>query len=793
MTRTLRALLSLSLVWASSPLPAFAADVQKGVPGVPTRALALQRPAASVPSVPLARAAFPVLGSAAAPVAVEAAVAVEVSAAAAKGETKDSSAGVFSFLKTAVVDAFSGTRVFDAAKPSAEFAGPVGAMGLRPLQKPNLPQGVTLDQGPAAPAASIKKLQSGRMSFNRELSADPASEQDVERALRAIIDREAVVFESVKSQDLRTVHVRLIKGKAGLADTIYAVFQQQSAGIAVDGSQISFMIKVIAGKPVIVDAETKVFPNLSVQTAAKYNDDELKTRAERKLNLPQGAGVEYTFIERKILFLGNAWRAVNLYAIDGAVEYNGLMSAVDVNSGEAFAWDARHGIAALPPIVSPAASFPAGGARASVVRSPSNGKADVYLEGQGENKDTRPNGKPELVNLPLPHIYATIDGQKMTATKDGGIPTNATGELKAKLEGRWAVVNDQQRKPVEIAATVKDGENVIVANADVDDLTRINQINMYVWISKIHDWWSERLQGDKRIDRQLPLNVNINQDCNAYYTPGRPSLNFFKESRRCSDTGRPGIGAHEYGHFVDDMLGGIKNGGMSEGWGDIGSMFLLGTPIIGDGFLKGQNPSYIRHGENNYQYGKWDEVHDQGQAWMGFAWKLRKALIAKLGEAAGSAAAEALIVPTILAKASDIPGQIAKVLLNAQDKDGKALHEDEIRAAAKAHGIDLPGKKKAQPSLWSRLLSAFSTSASVEVITVSGQTRYVYVKASSEELVRLQGAIDTALSKQTMEYRGVAHAVAPDAKQLTIALAGDAASMDYAVRQIKRLAGVDEN
>jgi hypothetical protein len=278
-----------------------------------------------------------------------------------------------------------------------------------------------------------------------------------------------------------------------------------------------------------------------------------------------------------------------------------------------------------------------------------------------------------------------VDG-KFTGQING-----AEGTFTATLEGKWAKVVDTNRRPVKISATLKAGDgNVVFANEADADLGTIDQVNTYISITRIHDWWSTRLKGDKRIDRQIPVNVNINQDCNAYYTPGRPSLNFFHESEDCSDTGRPGVSAHEYGHFVDDMIGGIVNGGMSEGWGDIGSMFLLGTPIIGEGFLKHRDPSWIRHGENTYQYNENDEVHDQGQAWMGFAWKLRKALIATLGEAAGAAEAEALIVPTLFSKANDIPAQMAQVLLAGMDRDGTIRYEKEIRAAAKAHGIDLP-------------------------------------------------------------------------------------------------------
>jgi hypothetical protein len=145
------------------------------------------------------------------------------------------------------------------------------------------------------------------------------------------------------------------------------------------------------------------------------------------------------------------------------------------------------------------------------------------------------------------------------------------------------------------------------------------------------------------------------------------------------------------------MTGGIVNGGASEGWGDMLSMYSLNNPIIGVHFLKKPRPDadgnlvdYIRNGENHYQYNESDEVHQQGQAWMGFGWKLRKQFMSDLGDAAGAALAESLVLPVMFAKASNIPAIIAQVLLADMDANGNMPHEATIRATAALHGITLP-------------------------------------------------------------------------------------------------------
>jgi len=205
----------------------------------------------------------------------------------------------------------------------------------------------------------------------------------------------------------------------------------------------------------------------------------------------------------------------------------------------------------------------------------------------------------------------------------------------------------------------------------------------------------------------IVVKSNIDDECNAYYTPGSPSLNFFKSSANCVNSAYDTVADHEYGHYWDDMTGGIMNGGLSEGWGDTLSMYSLNNPVVGEHFLKNPGPDgkdYIRDGRNTYKYNEYDEVHDQGQAWQGFNWKLRAAMMQKLGDAAGAAMAESLVLPTMFAKAATIPDAIAQVLVNAMKKDGTLAFEKDIRAIALLHGVTLP--QGPASSLVARLVDA---------------------------------------------------------------------------------------
>ncbi len=880
MKKNLSLCLAAAILWsaAAPAAPAFAAEIEGRAPVALTGAPAALQPAAlpgamalptsSISEVP-GGAATSNFGLPAAETAAQAApeaqpayaresVAASVETAA-YGETKDApvTRSLIGRLRAALRTHLAGTVLFDASATRSEISpSAVGVTGLRPLPAPSI-KGLRLDQPPTLPVAHRNLGFTASPSNSIQLPIAPINESTVENALRRFVDSEPARFK-VSSKELKTVHVKFMAGHGDQADSYFATFVQAKDGLAIDGSGLTVMVKVINGLAEVVDVDAHLFPTLTVDTGAKLNDDELKQKAEQKLQLPQSGNPEYTLLGRKILFLGAKWRAVNVYAVANVKEARGIMVAVDVATGESFAWDARHGVM-LPGIQrgpshtnnhilayrgpladeqveSVKAALKAAGIEKvkvnqlkavkmtlilvegsneaaikaaldglalkpfSITREqvyqPANagGLQPVAAEASGEahataeNKDTRPNGQPELIEQSLPHLNVTVGGEETQTDADGKFTASKDGAFSASLEGKWAAIHDDAGQPVKIVGDVKAGQpNIVIARSASDDLLTLNQLNMYIWISRIHDWWSQRLGGDKRIDQQIPVNVNINDECNAYYTPGTPSLNFFKESSRCSDTGRPGVGAHEYGHFVDDMLGGILNGGMSEGWGDIGSMFLLGTPIIGDGFLKGQNPSYIRHGENNYQYNKWDEVHAQGQAWMGFAWKLRKALIAKLGEAEGSKAVESLIIPTIFTKARDIPGQMAKVLLNATTKDGSILHEAEIRAAAKAHGITLPGDKGSltiqsasagSPVGFNMVLRGDGSLISVRRFRLDGDAAAV-AKAKEEAL--------RALSLAHIDYRDLKWEITGGGSHVQFRLQGSRQAVDYMAQQIERL------
>ncbi len=185
------------------------------------------------------------------------------------------------------------------------------------------------------------------------------------------------------------------------------------------------------------------------------------------------------------------------------------------------------------------------------------------------------------------------------------------------MSGPFVNILDTTGKTLTINVTLKRSpatapiQAVFAPDATINDENAIAQVSAFHKVNLAYNFLKERKLTTEQMDKNpITVRTNVDDECNAYYTPGSPSLNFFKSSANCVNSAYDTVADHEYGHYWDDMTGGIMNGGLSEGWGDTVSMYLLNNPVIGEHFLKNPGPDgkdYIRHGENTYQYNEFDE------------------------------------------------------------------------------------------------------------------------------------------------------------------------------------------
>ncbi len=566
-----------------------------------------------------------------------------------------------------------------------------------------------------------------------ELHVNPKDEFAVERVLREKIDLQKSRL-GISSLDLSTVYVTAHSGSPNRADTLYAYFRQKkdvrTAGgslisLPIWGAHVAATIKVVKGRAFLVSLHSNLYSEVDLPPKAILKDEDLGEAVRARF--ADSSETLIRFLGRAIVERRGRWTAVNLYRKKGLP----LTIAADLFSGDIFIWnnDGDSNSLGLPPDIAehlrPVVA-PKVGNQMSSLRLTSTRKAEGQVLVLAESNDHRPGGKMVLSPQPLPYLHLTIGGREYTTDENGRFSSeigDAETTVKARLSGLFTEVVNEKGEPIEISARIHKGsDNVVVFNPEGMDPLIVNQANAYVADSRHRAWLRGILNSDHRLDYRTTIRVNSPESGNAWYSSESGDIHSDRASEEYSDAGKIGIFFHEMTHKADDMIhnppagffmnmlkrarayfsyhyklpvldhpaGIMPNEGLGEGWGDIVSMFMLDTPLIGEGLLKKQNPDWIRNGENNYQFNPQDEVHQQGLAWMGFAWDLRKSLIESLGKNEGARIAAELIIPVIFGYMPDIPSAITHVLLNGMDRDGNILYEEHIRASAKAHGIDLP-------------------------------------------------------------------------------------------------------
>ena len=124
-------------------------------------------------------------------------------------------------------------------------------------------------------------------------------------------------------------------------------------------------------------------------------------------------------------------------------------------------------------------------------------------------------------------------------------------------------------------------------------------------------------------DKPLPSHTNLSRSCNAHWDSRAGTINFYSGNSQCANTGLiSDIIYHEWGHGLDAKTGGIKDGAYSEGFGDIMSMLITKSPIIGIGF--GLNGRVVRNLEPDkiYPQDAKGGVHAEGQVIGSTFWDL---------------------------------------------------------------------------------------------------------------------------------------------------------------------------
>jgi len=253
--------------------------------------------------------------------------------------------------------------------------------------------------------------------------------------------------------------------------------------------------------------------------------------------------------------------------------------------------------------------------------------------------------------LPVPFLRVVSSAGTVDTDADGNFNisgVNSAVNLTVSFLGDYSNVNNDQGTDYSVTFNnVQPNQaNVLVMNPSPTEFLTA-QANAFIHNGVVRDFIVTTSPGDTHGDFTVVSNVNLNDNCNAFYNGS--STNFFTSGGGCSNTAFSNVVAHELGHWLNSRYNTGNGGdGMGEGNSDVWAMYIYDSPIVGHGFFNGTGQ--IRNGTNTRQYcgdgngGCYGQVHADGEVWMGAAWKVRAALQGNLGNVLGGQTADQLFM-----------------------------------------------------------------------------------------------------------------------------------------------------
>lgn len=221
---------------------------------------------------------------------------------------------------------------------------------------------------------------------------------------------------------------------------------------------------------------------------------------------------------------------------------------------------------------------------------------------------------------------------------------------------------------------------------------------------------------------EWPVNVNINNTCNAFYDGA--SINFFISGGGCNNSAIDSVVYHEYGHHLVNV-GGSGQRQYGEGMSDCVALLITDDPVLGRGFRTCGNG--IRNADNNFQYPCLGEIHFCGNLISGCVWDLRNELASTEPVNFRDILANLTLNSILLHTGSGITPQITIDFLTLDDDNANLFdgtpHYTEIMNAFLAHNMnpELPLLAFAFPDGLPDLMHpATGTTIRVEVLADNG-------------------------------------------------------------------------
>ncbi len=306
---------------------------------------------------------------------------------------------------------------------------------------------------------------------------------------------------------------------------------------------------------------------------------------------------------------------------------------------------------------------------------------------------------------PAPNAAHMVNGVAGMSALDGSV-TWASGNatIIPSITGPLIAVSNRAGAAATDSLSLDDGGEVVWSKAteEFNDA----QLSAFVFASQAKTFAKTRLNPNLAwLDGTLDVVVNENSSCNAYSTGD--DIHFYRAKvsnspvggTSCQNTARlADVVYHEFGHSLhaNSIIEGVGSfdGALSEGVSDMLAAFITKDHGMGRGFFFSDAPLRDLDPAIDKKWGEHTtgEVHDDGEIIGGTLWDLRKALVAKHGEAVGDDIGLKIFYG-ILQRATDIPSTYVEALVS-DDDDGDLTNgtpnQCEINAAFGAHALADP-------------------------------------------------------------------------------------------------------
>jgi hypothetical protein len=510
---------------------------------------------------------------------------------------------------------------------------------------------------PPTPSAHEREIRGGRVHDVMVSGIADANTADPGKLIAAVQADLRGRLGAIQATDFVEVHRNLSQLKGG-ARLLAVTLRQTIGGVPVDGTYLYAVVRYDQRGAQLVSSSYRLFENPAVDVRSTIVRDRAVALANQTLRFRTPVAPKKSeLVVRQID--GNLQLAWSLQ-FPGSYR-RAFVVASGASAGRVHTVDQRV-YDTSGTITGPVARGGAPGGLGTISTEP---VPDAKVAGPGGTPTTNANGS-GVYSINVANgtaLTASLNGKASVVVDQLGVPLTATAP---------AVANGTTNLPM--VSTNENGQS---------------QTTAYFFVTVTRNYLEANGIPEASFGAPLTTNTNLNDTCNAFYDPGARDINFFHSGGGCNNSAIDTVVSHEYGHFVDDNLGGITDGGLSEGWGDVLGCYISKQHLLGFDLIPGET---IRDCQNDYLYppGGNDEVHNLGQAWMGFAWDVRTNLIAALGEDAGDALARSLVLPSLATNAVDIPAAVREVFLRDDDDgnlDNLTPHWDQLAPAAIHHAL----------------------------------------------------------------------------------------------------------